>query len=136
MSPMHQSTPQVCYRRKFPARTEETEKDCSNIIINLSRGRVDNQNCRLSRFSEIATKIQVCGDDSALHSQSDLDTTTSTRRKAEQSERQQETSPNNPIKLRTSVAKDELDRNEKQTFDSTRPSNEAMMEKEVETGNT
>ena len=98
--------------------------------VNLSRERIDDQNCSLSIFSEIATKIQAHGDDSTLHSQSDLDPATSTRQHAKQSERQQESSPNNSIKLvlRTHVEKDQLDRNEKQPFVST-PSNEAMAER-------
>ena len=44
-------------------------------------------------------------------------------------ERQQETSPNNPIKLRINVEKDQLDKGEKQPFDST-PSDEDTTERE------
>ena len=87
--------------------------------INLSRERLDKQNCSFSKHSKIATKIQVYEDDSPLHSQSDLDTATSTGRQAEKKERQQEASPNNPLKLKINVEKDQLDRNEKQPFDST-----------------
>ena len=126
VSPIHQSAPQGWYRRKSPG---QIRRDVERLQKqkNLSRERIDNQNCSLSRFSEIATKIEVCGDDSALHSQSDLNTATSTRGQVEQNERQQETSPNNPIKLRTNFEKDQLDRNEKQPFDST-TSGEAMAE--------
>ena len=44
-------------------------------------------------------------------------------------QRQQETSPNNPIKLRINVEKDQFDRNEEQPFDST-PSDEDTTERE------
>ena len=118
VSPVHQSTPQGWYRRKSPGQ-KRRDGERSKKQINLSRERIDNQNCSLSRFSEIETKMQVYGDDSALHSESDLNTATSTKGHAEQNERQQETSPNNPIKLRTDFEKDQLDRNEKQPFDST-----------------
>ena len=50
---------------------------------------IKRKDCSLSRFSKIVTKIQFYGDDSALHSQSDLNTATSTRGQAEQNERQQ-----------------------------------------------
>ena len=118
MSPIHQSIPQGCYRRKSPGQKRRDGKRLQQKI-NLSRQRIGNQNCSLSIFSEIATKIQAHGDDSALHSQSDLDPATSTRRQAEQSERQKESSPNNSIKLcqRTHVEKDQLVRNERQPFD-------------------
>ena len=128
VSPIHQSTPQGLYRRKSPGQNRRDGERLQKQI-NLSRERIDNQNCSISRFSENATKIQVYGDDSALHSQSDLNTATSTRGQAEQNERQQETSPNNPMKLRTNFEKDQLDRNEKQPFDST-TSGEAMAERE------
>ena len=129
MSPIHQSTPQGWYLRKSPGQ-KKRDGERLQKQINLSRERIDNPNCSLSRFIEIATMIQVYGgDDSALHSQSDLNTATSTRGQAEQNERQQETNPNNPIKLRTNFEKDQLDRNEKQPFDST-PSDEDMTERE------
>ena len=130
VSPIHQSIPQGCYRRKSPGQKRRDGKRLQQKI-NLSRQRIGNQNCSLSIFSEIATKIQAHGDDSALHSQSDLDPATSTRRQAEQSERQKESSPNNSIKLcqRTHVEKDQLVRNERQPFDST-PSNGAMTARE------
>ena len=128
VSPIHQSTPQCGYCRKSPGQ-KRRDGERLQQQINLSRERIDNQNCSLSRFSEILTKIQAHGDDSALHSQSDLDPAASTRQQAEQNERQQETSFNNPIKLRTNVKKDQLDRNEKQPFDST-PSNKAMTERD------
>ena len=118
VSPIHQSTPQGWYRRKSPGQ-KRRDGERLQKQINLSRERIDNQNSSLSRFNEIATKNQVYGDDSALHSQSDLNTATSTRGQAEQNERQQETSPSNPIKLRRNFEKDQLDRNEKQPFDST-----------------
>ena len=130
VSPTHQSTPQGCYRRKSQGQKRREGKRLQQQV-NLSRVRIADQNCSSSIFSEIATKIQVRGDDSTLHSQSDLDPANSTRRQAEQSERQQESSPNNPMKLglRTHVEKDQLDRNEKQPFDST-SSNEAMTARE------
>ena len=128
VSPIHQSTPQGWYRRKSP-RQNRRDGERLHKEINLSKERIDNQNCSLSRFSEIAIKIHVYGDHSALHSQSDLNAATSTRRQAEQNEKQQETSPNNSIKLRTNFEKDQLDRNEKQPFDST-TSGEAMAERE------
>ena len=78
--------------------------------IDLSLERIDNQTGSLSRFNKMATNIQVCRDNRALHSQSDLEAATSTRRQTEQSERQQEISPNNPIALRTNVEKDQVDR--------------------------
>ena len=131
VSPIHQSTPQGWYRRKSPGQNRR-EGERLQKQINLSRESIDNQNCSLSRFGEIATKIQVYGDDSALHSQSDLNTATSTRGQAEQNERQQETSPNNPIKLRTICEKNQLDRNEKQPFDLT-TSGEAMAAREEST---
>ena len=127
VSPIQQSTPQVCYHRKSPGQNRR-DRERLQELIKLSRERVDNQNCSLSRFSEIATKIQVYEDNSALHSQSDLDTATSTRRQAEQSESKQETTPNNPMKIRTNVERDQLDRNKKQPFDST-PSGKAMIER-------
>ena len=99
-------------------RREETEKGYKNREIYL-------EFISLSRFSEIATNIAL---DSALHSQSNLNRATSTREQAEQNERQ-EKSPKNPIKLRTNVEKEQLDRNEKQPFDST-PSGEAITERE------
>ena len=113
--------------RKSPDQKRDGER--LQQQINLSRERIDNQKCSLSRFNKIATKIQAYGDDSALHSQSDLDPATSTRRQAAKRQRYQETSPNNPIKLRTNVEKDQLYRNEKQPFDLT-PSNEAMTERD------
>ena len=58
-----------------------------------------------------------------------LDTAPSLRREAEKSERQKETSPQNSLKLRTSVEKDQLDRNEMQPFNAT-PSNEAIIKRE------
>ena len=131
VSPIHQSTPQGWHRRKSPGQNRRDGERLQKQI-NLSRERIDNQNCSLSRFSEIATKIQVYGDDSALHSQSDLYTATSTRGQAEQKERQQETRPNNPIKLRTNFEENLLDRNSKQPFDST-TSGEAMAEREEST---
>ena len=95
VSPMHQSTPQGCYRRKSQGQKRRGGERLQRQI-NLSGERVDNQDCSFSRFSEIATKIQVYGDDSALHSQSDLDPANSTRRQAEQNERLQEKRSNNP----------------------------------------
>ena len=122
MSHIHQSTPQGWYRRKSQGQRRR-DRERLQKKINLSRERIDNQNCSLSRFSKIATKTQVYGNDSVLNSQKDLDTATSTRRQAEQNKKQQETIPNNPKKLRTNTEKDQLDRNEKQLFDST-PSGE------------
>ena len=99
VSPIHQSTPEVRYRRKSPG---HQRRDGGRLQqqINLSRERIDNQNCSLSKFSEILTKIQAHGDYSVLRSQSDLDPATSTRRQAEQNERQQGTSSNNPIQVK------------------------------------
>ena len=90
VSPAHQSKRQGWYRRKSSGQ-KRREGERLQKQINLSRERLDNQNCSLSR--------------------------------------QQETSPNNPIKLRTNFEKDQLDRNEKQPFDST-TSGEAMAERE------
>ena len=94
---------------------------------------------RTAVYQYSAKSLQAHGDDGTLHSQSDLDAGTRTKRQAEESERQKESSPNNLIKLglRTHVEKDQLDtndRNEKQPFDST-PSNGAMTERRVNTDN-
>ena len=99
VSPIHQSTPQGGYCQKSPGQ-KRRDRERLQQQINLSRERIDNQNCSLSKLSEILTKIQAHGDDSALHSQSDLDPATSTRRQAEQNERQQGTRSNIPMKLR------------------------------------
>ena len=120
VSPIHQSTPQGGYRRNSPGQ-KRRDGERLQQQINLSRERIDNQNCSLSRFCKILTKIQAHGDLSAFDSQSKLDPATSTRRQAEQNERQQGTSSN--------IKKGQLDRNEKQPFDST-PSNEAMTERD------
>ena len=86
---------------------------------------------RTAVYQYSAKSLQAHGDDGTLHSQNDLDAGTRTKRQAEESERQKESSPNNLIKLglRTHVEKDQLDRNEKQPFDST-PSNGAMTARE------
>ena len=88
VSPMHQSTPQSCYRRKSPGQ-KRRDGERLQQHVNISRERLDNQNCSFAKFSKIATKIQIYEDDSALHSQSDLDldTATSTRRQAEKKTR-------------------------------------------------
>ena len=81
VSTIHQSKPHGCYRRKS-AGQKRRDRTRLQQHKNFSTQRVNIQNSSLSRFNEIATKVQVCGDDSALHSQSDLDTAISTRREA------------------------------------------------------
>ena len=69
---IHQSTPQGCYPCKSPSQKRRVRERLPQGI-KLTRETVDNQNCTLSRFSKSAVKIHVCGNDSALHSPSDLD---------------------------------------------------------------
>ena len=62
---------------------------------------------------------QICGDDSALHSQSLFDTPTCTGQETKQTETQRENSPNNSLPLTTSCINDQHHREEQQPFDST-----------------
>ena len=89
VSPTHQSTPQGWYRRKSPGQNRRDGERLQKQI-NLSRERIDKKKCSLSRFSEIAAKVQVYGDDSALHTQSDSNTATS----PQQGDRQNTTKDN------------------------------------------
>ena len=62
---------------------------------------------------------QICGDDSALHSQSVLDTATCTGLETKQTETQRENSPNNSLPLRANCSNDQHHRDEQQPLDTT-----------------
>ena len=64
---------------------------------------------------------QICGDDSALHSQSVFDTATCTGLETKQIETQRENSPNNALPLRANCtcSNDQHYRDEQQPFDTT-----------------
>ena len=62
---------------------------------------------------------QICGDDSALPSQSVFDTATCTGLETKQIETQRENSPNNSLPLRTNCSNDQHHRDEQQPFDTT-----------------
>ena len=55
VSPIHRSTPQGWYRRKSPGQKRRDGERLQKQII-LSRERIANQNCSLSRFSKILTR--------------------------------------------------------------------------------
>ena len=89
VSPMHQSTPQGCYRWMSPGQ-KRRDGERLQQHINIPRERLDNLNCSFSKFSKIATKIQVYEDDSALHSQSYSNHNKATGRKKRDNKRQQQ----------------------------------------------
>ena len=62
---------------------------------------------------------QICGDDSALHSQSVFDTATCTGLETIQTETQRENSPNNSLPLRAKSNNDQHHRDEQQLLDTT-----------------
>ena len=62
---------------------------------------------------------QICGDDSALHSQRVFDTATCTGLETKQIETQRENSPNNSSPLRANCSNDQHHRDEQQPLDKT-----------------
>ena len=68
---------------------------------------------------ETAMNPQIFGDDSALNSQSVLDTATCTGLETKQRETQRENIPNNSLPLRANCSNDQHYREEQQLFDTT-----------------
>ena len=72
---------------------------------------------------------QICGDDSALPSQSVFDTATCTGLETKQIETQRENSPNNSLPLRTNCSNDQHYRDEQQPVNTTTRKRTAEEEK-------
>ena len=95
VSPIHQSTPlrrkSTNQRRQERERLEEHENPSTKKIVQQKFG---SNACR-----DTTMYPQICGDDSALHSQSVFDTATCTGLETKQTETQRENSPNNSLPL-------------------------------------
>ena len=116
VSPIHQSTPlrrkSTNQRRRERERLEELENPSTKKIV---RQKFESNACR-----DMTINPQICGDDSALHSQSVLDTATCTGLDIKQTETQQENSPNNSLPLRENCSNNQHHRDEQQPLDTTR----------------
>ena len=77
------------------------------------------QNFSSNTCREEGIKPQICGFNSALHSQSVFDTATCTGRETEQTKTQGENSPNNLLPLRANRSNNQHLRYQQQPFDST-----------------
>ena len=115
VSPIHQSTPlrrkSTNQRRGERERLEEHENPSTKKIVQQKFG---SNACR-----DMTMNPQICGDDSALHSQSVLDTATCTGLETKQTETQRENSPNNSLPLRANCSNDQHHRDEQQPLDTT-----------------
>ena len=115
VSPIHQSTPlrrkSTNQRRRERGRLEEHENPSTKKIMQQKFG---SNACR-----DTTMNLQICGDDSALHSQSVLDTATCTGLETKQTEAQPENSPNNSLPLRANCSNDQRHRDEQQPLDTT-----------------
>ena len=113
VSPIHQSTPlrwkSTNQRRRERERLEEHENPSTQKIVQQKFG---SNACR-----DTTMNPQICGDDSAIHSQSVLDTCTGLETK--QTETQRENSPNNSLPLRANCSNDQHHRDEQQPLDTT-----------------
>ena len=116
MSPLHQSTPKS-YCRKSPS---QLNKDVERHV-KLQRKEMDHQNNSPNKRNGTADMNQISTDDSALHSLSLLDRSTSspTNRETAQHERKQAKRPNNKVLLKTAVKKDQQGGGEQQIFATT-----------------
>ena len=114
-STIHQSTPlrqkSTNYSRREKERLEQHENPPAERIVQQKFG---SKTCR-----ETAMNHQIFEDDSALHSQSVLDTATCTGLETKQSETQRENIPNNSLPLRGNYSNDQHYRDEQQPFDTT-----------------
>ena len=115
VSPIHQSTPlrrkSTNQRRRERERLEEHENPSTKKIMQQKFG---SNACR-----DTTMNPQICGDDSALHSQSVLDTATCTGLETKQTKTQRENSPNNSLPLRANCSNDQHPRGEQQPPDAT-----------------
>ena len=116
VSPLYQSTPKS-YCRKSPS---QLNKDVERHV-KLLREKMDNQNSDPNKRNETAAMNLKSKDDSALHSLSLLDRSTSspTNRETAQHERKQAKTPNNKVPLKTAVKKDQQGGGEQQIFATT-----------------
>ena len=116
VSPQHQSTPKS-YCRKSPS---QVNKDVERHV-KLRREEMDHQNNSPSKRNGTAAMDQISKDNSALHSLSLLDrsTSSSTNRERAQHESKQAKRPNNKVLLKTAVKKDQQGGFEQQIFATT-----------------
>ena len=116
VSPLHQSTPES-YRRKSSSQSnKELERH-----VKLQREEMDYQNNSSSKRNVTAAMNLKSKDDSAFHSLSLLDRSTSslTNREIAHNERKQAKSPNKKVLLKTAVKKDQQGGGEQQIFATT-----------------
>ena len=115
VSPIHQSTPlrrkSTNQTRRERGRLEEHENPWTKKIVQQKFG---SNACR-----DTTMNPQICGYDSALHSQSVLDTATCTGLETKQTETQRENSPSNSLPLRANCSNDQHHRDEQQPLDKT-----------------
>ena len=116
VSPLNQSTPKS-YCRKSPS---QLNKDVERHVM-LRREEMDPRNSSPNERNGTAAMNQIYKDDSALHSLSLFDRSTSspTNRETAQHERKQAKSPNNKVPLKTAVKKDQQGGGEQQIFATT-----------------
>ena len=116
VSPLHQSTPRS-YRRKS---SSQSNKDVERHV-KLWREEMDYQNNSSSKRNVTAAMNLKSKEDSAFHSLSLLDRSTSslTNRETAHNERKQAKSPNNKVLLKTAVKKDQQGGGEQQIFATT-----------------
>ena len=114
-SPIHQSTPlrrkSTYQRRRERERLEEHENPSIKKIV---QQKFCSNACR-----DTTMNPQICGDDSALHSQSVFDTATCIGLATKQIETQREKSPNNSSPLRANCSNDQHHRDEQQRLGAT-----------------
>ena len=115
MSPIHQSTPlrrkSTNQKRRERERLEELENPSTKKSVQQKFG---SNACR-----DTTMNPQICGDDSALHPQSVLDTATCTGLETKQTESQRKNSSNNSLPLRANCSNDQYHRDEQQPLDTT-----------------
>ena len=116
VSPLHQSTLKS-YRRKS---SSQSNKDVERHV-KLRRKEMDHQNNSPSKRNVTASMNLKSKDDSAIHSLSLLDRSTSspTHRETAQHQRKQAKRPNNKVLLKTAVKKDQQGGGEQQIFATT-----------------
>ena len=116
VSPLHQSTPKSYGRKSSSQSNKDVERH-----VKVRREEMDYQNNGSSKRNETAAMNLKSKDDSAFHSLSLLDRSTSslTNRETAHNERRQAKSPNNKVLLKTAVKKDQQGGGEQQIFATT-----------------
>ena len=136
---MHTWRTRVChhYTNRHPRATLEVVKPCQSNKdverhVKLQRDEMDHQNNSPSKRNVTAAMNLKSKEDSALHSLSLLDRSTSspTNRETAQHERKQAKRPNNKVLLKTAVKEDQQGGSEQQIF-STPLSKEAREKDET-----